>query len=363
MEAFQLADSIRYIDDTKYKLKIGARHLETIENELALSSIKITKELTPELQITVNEVCKNLFLDVKKVNAYITSALEINAGCINDSSDKCVITLTSPLVNLLTTDELNFVIGHEIGHFLLNHCIEDWVQDSSQESLIKKRAQEISCDRVGLIACKSFDVSIKSIVKSLSGLSGKHLTYNIRSLLDQLEDINPDSNSLSQFSSHPAFLLRVKALLRFSLSDKYLSLIGDGGGTPIQEVDKLIQTDLNKYVDSRIRDEISIYKDNIFFWGYVYAFVSDGKFTKEEQQIISSKFGLYKQDQLNKMLKSIGSKTKVINEIKEKLTTAINKFREIAPNNSNNEINKILNDIEKDTNKNNLFTEIIRGAI
>jgi hypothetical protein len=63
------------------------------------------------------------------------------------------------------------------------------------------------------------------------------------------------------------------------------------------------------------------------------------------------------------MLKSIGSKTKVINEIKEKLTTAINKYREIAPNNSNNEINKILNDIEKDTNKKNLFTEIIKGAI
>ena len=67
MEAFQLADSIRYIDDTKYKLKAGARQLETIENELALSSIKITKELTPELQVSINEVCKNLFLDVKKV--------------------------------------------------------------------------------------------------------------------------------------------------------------------------------------------------------------------------------------------------------------------------------------------------------
>jgi len=277
-----MADSVRYVDDTKFKLRTKTNNLDSFENDLALNSIKITKELTPELQIAINQVCENLNLDPKKINAYINHSLEINAGCINDSVDKCIITLTSPLVNMLTIDELNFTIGHELGHFLLNHCIEDWINDESQESLIKRRAQEISCDRIGLIACRNFDVSIKSMVKSLSGLSGKYLTYDMRSFLNQLDNINPESHSSGQFSTHPAFLLRVKALLRFSVSDKYLAIKTgtQNDGAPISEVDNLIQKDLNKYVDNRIRGDIEISKENILFWGYISVFVSDAKFTK-----------------------------------------------------------------------------------
>ena len=99
-----MADSVRYVDDTKFKLRTKTNNLDSFENDLALNSIKITKELTPELQIAINQVCENLNLDPKKINAYINHSLEINAGCINDSVDKCIITLTSPLVNMLTID-------------------------------------------------------------------------------------------------------------------------------------------------------------------------------------------------------------------------------------------------------------------
>ena len=365
MNPFQLADSVRYIDDTRFKLRTKKGYLDNFENDLALNSIKITKELTPELHITINEVCKNLYLDPKIINAYINHSIDINAGCINDSTDKCIVTLTSPLVNMLTINELNFTIGHELGHFLLNHCIEDWVNDDSQESLIKRRAQEISCDRIGLIACKNFDVSIKSIVKSLSGLNGKYLTYDMRSFLNQLDNIDTGTHSSSQFSTHPAFLLRVKALLRFSISDKYLSIQAgtQNGGTPLHEVDKLIQKDLNKYVDNRIRDDIKISKENVLFWGYVSVFVSDAKFTKKEQEYISDNFGSYKLDQLNKMLASIKSPIKIIDEIKDRLISAISKFINVNPNRANKIIISLLMEIEKDTKNNGFFDDLIKEIL
>ena len=365
MNPFQMADSVRYVDDTKFKLRTKTNNLDSFENDLALNSIKITKELTPELQIVINQVCENLNLDPKKINAYINHSLEINAGCINDSVDKCIITLTSPLVNMLTIDELNFTIGHELGHFLLNHCIEDWTNDESQESLIKRRAQEISCDRIGLIACRNFDVSIKSMVKSLSGLSGKYLTYDMRSFLNQLDNINPDSHSSGQFSTHPAFLLRVKALLRFSVSDKYLAIKTgtQNDGAPISEVDNLIQKDLNKYVDNRIRGDIEISKENILFWGYISVFVSDAKFTKNEQEFISKKFGSYKLNQLNKLLISIKSPLKIVEKINEKLALAISKFKNISPNMANKIIKSMLEEIEKDTKNNGFFDDLIKEIL
>jgi len=363
MDPFELADSIRYIDDTKFRLRAKTKNLYNFENDLALNSIKISKELTPDLQASIVKVCQNLNLDPQKINAYINQSLDINAGCINDSKEKCIITLTSPLVNLLTIEEINFTIGHELGHYLLNHCLEDWVHNESQESLIKRRAQEISCDRVGLIACKDFNVSIKSMVKSLSGLSGKYLTFDMRSFLNQLDDVNPGNQSVGQFSTHPAFLLRVKALLRFSISDKYLSHIGDKGGTPIQEVDQLIQKDLNKYVDKRVRDEIEIFKENILFWGYVLVFVNDGKFTKEEQRYISKKFGSHKQDQLNKMLKSLRSPSLVISEVRETLISSINKYKDIAPNDASKKTKQMLSAIEKETKNIDFFSDVVEKII
>ena len=55
------------------------------------------------------------------------------------------------------------------GHFLLSHNIEEQHLVESQEGYIKKRAQEISVDRIGLLACKDINILESAITKSLSG--------------------------------------------------------------------------------------------------------------------------------------------------------------------------------------------------
>jgi len=360
MNGFKIADSIRYVDDIKLRLrKPNSQFLIKYESQLALNSIKISKEITPALQNSVDQVCKNLNLQQDYVHAYITSSSEIQAGCISDSKDKCIITLTSAVINLLSNDEINFIIGHELGHFLLHHNIEEIMHEDSKETFIKKRAQEISVDRIGLLACKNLDVSIRAIVKSLSGLNEKYLTFDMRSFLSQLENIKSSYSDLDQFSSHPSFILRVKALLRFSLSEPYLNFVGGAGGTNIKDVDALIQKDLNKYIDTEIRDDINQSKENLLFWGYVYAYIKEGLLTKENQLSISKKFGKQKKDKLIKMIKNRSSEN-VINDVYEKLISSAQNFRKVAPNQAKKEINMIFISIENETNSKGFFNNIIR---
>ena len=79
------------------------------------------------------------------------------------NDENCIITLTSAVINLLEFNEIKFILGHELGHFLLSHNIEENINLESQEGYIKKRAQEISVDRIGLLACKDINIATKAI--------------------------------------------------------------------------------------------------------------------------------------------------------------------------------------------------------
>ena len=210
-----------------------------------------------------------------------------------------------------------------------------------------------------MLACKNLDVSIRAIVKSLSGLNEKYLTFDMRSFLSQLENIKSSYSDLDQFSSHPSFILRVKALLRFSLSEPYLNFVGGAGGTNIKDVDALIQKDLNKYIDTEIRDDINQSKENLLFWGYVYAYIKEGLLTKENQLSISKKFGKQKKDKLIKMIKNRSSEN-VVNDVYEKLISSAHDFRKVAPHQAKKEINMIFISIENETNSKGFFNNIIR---
>ena len=66
--------------------------------------------------------------------------------------------------------------------------------------------------------------------------------------------------------------------------------------------DGYFQNDLNLYIDRDLRQDIKTSKDMISFWGYAFAFVKTGTFTKENQRIIEQKFGDNMKDKLINMI-------------------------------------------------------------
>ena len=360
MDAFKLASSVRYIDDVKLKtFSPDSSLINNIQAGLALNSLKISRETTPDLYNCLETTCKNLYLDAEQINAYVTSSPEIQASCISFNKDNCIITLTSAVINLLDFDEIKFVIGHELGHFLLGHNIEEKYLAESQEGYIKKRAQEISVDRIGLMSCKDINIATRAITKSLSGLGEKYISTNMQGFLSQLDDDAKD-DAKGRFSSHPSFILRLKALLRFSMSEPYLRHAKNTTGTSLKDIDLLIQNDLNTFIDRDLRKEINDAKSMVLFWGYAFAYVRDGTFSKSNQKKLSDQFG---NDMRDKLIKMIGSLTKedAINEVQSKLIKAINNFKVVAPNASKKELNIYLMQIEEESGQTGIVKEIIKN--
>lgn len=360
MNAFSLASSIRYIDDVKLKtFSPNPDLINNYEAGLALNSLKISKEITPELYESLKITCENIYLDIRKVSAYVTSSPEIQAGCLSFSKDKCIITVTSAVINLLNSNEINFILGHELGHFLFSHNIEERNKAESQEGYIKKRAQEISVDRIGLMACKDINIATRAMIKSLSGLDEKYINFNMKGFLSQLELDVAKKEESGQFSSHPSFILRVKALFRFSLSEEFRNHKFNESGSNLSEIDKMIQKDLNQYIDRDLRKDIEHSRKMLRFWSYALAYIKDGSFSKNNQTILAEKFDNEFKNKLINMITDM-SKNEAIRTVQDKLIESIYNFRKIAPNAAKKELNILLMKIEKETNKKDFFKDILR---
>ena len=352
-----IASSIRYSDDIKHPAgEFSEDKTNSVEMRLSLEALKVTEEVTPSIYAALRTVCERLGVTNQKVTAYIHASSTAQAQCISYSSESCIIILSSELVSLLSQDELEFVIGHELGHFLLRHTLE-LRGSESKESYLHLRAKEISVDRLGLWACKDLDAAMKAIIKTLSGLDNKLLRFDLNAFLNQIELKEINEHYQESYSTHPSLVLRAKSLLRFSLSQDYQMWVNGLNGSSLKEIDELIRADLNLYTDSHFREEIKAVKTSIKFWTMVYSMIKKGSLTKSDQELISDKFGQKKKGKLRNLLKEL-SPDEAIAFTKGKILESKQEFIGMAPHMADRELNLIIKNVEKETNNHDLLREI-----
>jgi hypothetical protein len=331
-EAYELADSIRYSNDVRLPFQsIEDQQTEQINRRFSHSGLKITKSLTPDLFEVFQKVFSHLKINSDSINAYVYSSPETQATCFANNRQECVVWITSSLINLMTKEELAFVIGHELGHFILGHNIEKRLDDESEEYLIKCRAQEISVDRVGLVSCGSLNIGVQALMKLISGLDEEFLRFDVGSFLNQIKNQRGDTIMCEGSSStHPSLVMRCRALLWFSMSDVYLKTHGDSGGEKLSKIDQLITTDSEKYVDGPARKRIKEAKEDLIMWLAALASVRDGIMDKTDQKAIKNLVG---DEMLKKLLNlySDQSRSEVFNTTHEKLIEALNHYKKVAP--------------------------------
>ena len=131
-------------------------------------------------------------------------------------------------------------------------------------------------------------------------------------------------------------------------------------GASLLEIDKLIQNDLNVYIDKDLRRDIDYSKKMLSFWGYAFAYVKGGSFSKDNQANMANKFGEDMKGKLIKMVQSMG-KDEAITAVQKKLLESISSYRIIAPNTAKKELNTQLMLIEEETNQKGFFNEIVRN--
>ncbi len=167
-EARELANSIRFSEDLiNSDLMSDGNIVTAAKNKFLYNELKISRDVTPILFDSLVHVCKRLRIHIKCLEAFVYPSSEIQAECYSGGDDTCVIRFSSALIDLLDEREFSFVVGHELGHFLLKHnLINSDKSTDSIECFMQIRHQEISADRVGLISCGSLDIAIKALMKT-----------------------------------------------------------------------------------------------------------------------------------------------------------------------------------------------------
>lgn len=231
------------------------------KNTLEGHSFKVDEKLLSRLY--------NLFYEVKgkldfkdPVDFYITGDATVNAFAVSaqEEGEPHIINVNSALIQLMTDDELRFVIGHELGHLInkdanllklisfifppeahapiaLQYKIRLWNQLS-----------ELVADRYGYMAIPDIGVCVSAFFKMSSGLDFGKMDMKIDAFIEEnikrLEYFMNDKGTST--ASHPINPIRVQAINLFATckSDKQLQ---EQMGQLIDILMKIRSTDIDYY--------------------------------------------------------------------------------------------------------------------
>ena len=196
-------------------------------------SLKVDKELLPDFHRLCHDVKVKLNFE-EAVDFYITGDSTVNAFSVaaEEEGEPHIVNINSALFDLMTTDELKFVIGHELGHLInkdtaLARLIrfvfppEANVPVSLQYKIrLHDQLAELVADRYGYIATENLDVCVTAFFKLASGLDLAKMNVSIEALIAdnnrRLEYFLKDKG-VSR-ASHPVNPIRVQALNLFATS-------------------------------------------------------------------------------------------------------------------------------------------------
>ena len=194
-------------------------------------SLKVQEDLLPDFYKLCHEVKERLHFD-EPVDFYITGDSSVNAFSVaaEDEGEPNIVNVNSALFDLMTEDELRFVIGHELGHLLnkdtrltrLVHFVfppEAAIPVSLQYKIrLHDQLAELVADRYGFMATNDLGVCVTAFFKMASGLDLVKMNVSIDALIaDNNRRLNYflKDKGISR-STHPVNPIRVQALNLFA---------------------------------------------------------------------------------------------------------------------------------------------------
>ena len=216
------------------------------------TTIPIIRELVPQPDLALDTACDRLGIPRDTIHGFIVSKGEMSAHIERTQNGNAVIEISSAVVERLTVDEMTYIFGHELGHYIFPYEYERDAAGTaaSLEDASISRIGEICMDRVGLIACRDINAACSAALKMQSGLGAQHLICDIGTYgKEAVKGYKLDPTFSDLISTHPQLFLRVRAAMLFAQSDAYQDLTGGKGGRPIEEVNAEIRTDLYNTTD------------------------------------------------------------------------------------------------------------------
>ncbi len=194
-------------------------------------SLKVDEELLPDIYSLCHDVKKKLGFE-GKVDFYITGDSSVNAFSVasEDENEPNIVNINSGLFDLMSKDELRFVIGHELGHLInkdtaLARLIAFVFPPETKSPVMLQykirlhdQLAELVADRYGYMAIENLGVCVTAFFKMASGLDLEKMNVSIDALIadnqKRLEYFLHDKGT--SLASHPVNPIRVQALNLFA---------------------------------------------------------------------------------------------------------------------------------------------------
>lgn len=219
--------------------------------ENVAASVKVSEQQLPHLHKLLVEACQRLDLEIPEL--YIKQNPAPNAYTFAMRGKQPFIVLHTSLVDLLTPEEIQAVIAHELGHLKCEHgvyltlvniavlaagLLPNWgviLAQSLQDQMLEWiRCAEFSCDRAALLAVQEPKVVMSVLMKLAGGSPTLASQLNLDAFIQQARAYEQMSDSQlgellktaqTQQLSHPVPVLRAQAIDRWGSSAAYQRLL------------------------------------------------------------------------------------------------------------------------------------------
>ena len=215
------------------------------------SSVLVGEKQLPHLHKLLLEACKTL--DLEPPQLYLQQNPVPNAYTFAMRGKQPFMVLHTSLIEMLTEEEIQAVMAHELGHLKCEHgvyltmanimvlatnLLPIWgalMAQSMQNQMMEwLRCAEFSCDRAALLATQNPKVVMSVLMKLAGGSPTLAPQLNLDAFIDQARAYEKISEtelgemlkeSQTAQLSHPVPVLRAKEVDRWASSQEYQNLL------------------------------------------------------------------------------------------------------------------------------------------
>lgn len=220
------------------------------------TGVRVTERQYPSIHTMLLEACD--VLDVPVPQLFVKQNPSPNAYTLAVQGNKPFIVVHSSLIELLSPEELQAVIAHELGHLKSEHGV--WVTMANlllllssstlggnlgravyevlnMQLLAWQRSAELTCDRAMLLVIQDTRVAMSALMKLAGGVSKYSGEMDVDEYLTQAEQFDEASKtrlgrvmrqSMTTTTTHPLPILRVRELKRWSESNHFRAILRSG---------------------------------------------------------------------------------------------------------------------------------------
>lgn len=268
-----------------------------LRNMLEGNSFKVDANISPKLHGIFYDVKSKLGFE-EDVDFYVTSDAQLNAYAVsrNEENEPHIININSSLLNLMSDEELRFIIGHEMGHLitknadLLKLIYFIFPGNSDMPMLLQhkirlwKQLSELTADRYGYMVCPNVPTCVSAFFKLASGVDLQRVDLNIEAFIadndKRLEYFKNDKGI--NLASHPVNLIRIKAIQLFSQSKAFNVGYGHLDDAQLGEAMRELTSILEKIKES----ELDLYFTHFIAAAGVIMSGSDENYNEKEIEAI-----------------------------------------------------------------------------